>query len=162
MVSAAPDGSVLEQQFSLFPTKLDCPSMQSSSGKNLTKSVVLLLALAGLVTTSMVACLMLGIEFWIDRRNTLPSDISTLGQLNEWSRDVSDPISVNVDGERFLVVFGPPPIFPIKEYPAGYLFNEAGELIDWSLESSDVDEHAAYWNAARQVLREPADDSGNS
>ncbi|WP_147274363.1 hypothetical protein [Bremerella cremea] len=104
------------------------------------------------IAASILSIALISWEAMIDRFNAVPSNLKTISEFREWDETAGESIDISVGGKRYMVVFGGSPLFPIKEYPAGYLFNEKGMLVAWSPEASDVDKYSLYWNEARRVL----------
>lgn len=78
----------------------------------------------------------------------------TFSSLPAFLPEPSAIVRVLRDKRLYVVVFGKHCCFPIKEYPAGYIIDENGELVAWSAEASDTDASADFWNAARREIWE--------
>lgn len=107
----------------------------------------------------LVCCLfafvLLLIEFIVDTRMKPPAGLK-LQQISSWCPECNRQVDVQIGEAKFVVVFSSVTLFPIKEYPAGYVFSANGELVCWSPESSDVDKFSQYWKMARESLRRKA------
>ncbi len=111
-------------------------------------SVIASVCAAGLVVGSMR-----GTEIWLARKYTPPVGANRKS-LDEWCPRRTGEVEVLVDGAIVYVVFGPHPLFPITEFPPGYVFDDAGKLIAWSPEASNTDEYSKYWDTALDALIE--------
>jgi hypothetical protein len=56
-------------------------------------------------------------------------------------------VTIQKDDRTYYVAFGAR--WLLNEYPAGYLFDAKGALIDWSPEADDVGRFSDYWILAR-------------
>ena len=114
------------------------------------RQVVMLIVFGVSVTAAL-----LGIEFAIDHSNRPPEWVRNIDDFDDWYEGTMLRTRVTVDGAQYTVVFGKEPLFPIKERPAGYVFDESGELIHWSREIADADRLSKYWDAARGFESNP-------
>lgn len=115
------------------------------------KLKLFLIALGFVLTISLVPALMIGTEYYLAQQHTPPTG-ATLQTLDKWCPNRTAEVEILIDGEKLLVVFGASPLFPITEFPPGYVFNESGSLIAWSPEASNTDLNCRYWDLAMDAV----------
>jgi hypothetical protein len=97
---------------------------------------------------SMIAVLM--ISNW---SLTPPSNVKSLSDFQLFCPEPAAIVKVNASGNTYYVLFGRQALEVSAEAPSAYLFGEAGQLIAWTTEASDVDPNQLFWNLANAEMR---------
>lgn len=82
-------------------------------------------------------------------RRVVPGDrVTTLHEFLEWQPAADDFVAVNANGERHVIAYGHAGGL-LPSGPAAYVFDPAGNLVDWSPDIGDDSKFDDKWQAQR-------------